>query len=132
MHLYKVGKRLSRRNTQSLSTPLLHNPKRVFIRPELKVRSTFTRLVDLPNHPRHLETIEDVDMLTHHARLVGTRRTELLEQHELLGGLGVLQCNGRFVAPFGYAAVRVDVDEIESRAAPVLGDVGVGEFVSTA
>jgi len=132
VHSCEIGKRLSRRNTQSLSTPLLHNPKRVLICPELKVHRAFPRLVDLPYHPRHLEPIEDVDMLTHHARLVGTRRAKLLEQHEFLGGLGMLQCEGRFVAPFGYAAVGVDVDEIEGRAVPVLGYVGIGEFVSAA
>ena len=46
--------------------------------------------------------------------------------------MGVLQCDGRFVAPFRYAAVGVDVDEIEGGAVPVLGDVRVGEFVSAA
>jgi hypothetical protein len=30
------------------------------------------------------------------------------------------------------AAVRVDIDEVEGVAGPVLGDVGVGEFIAPA
>jgi hypothetical protein len=128
----EIRKRLSRRNTQRLRRTRLNNPIRSLIRPELKVRSAFARLVDLPHHPRNLEAVEDVNVLTHHVGLIGASRTELLEQHEFFGGLRVLQCDGGFVAPFGDTAVRVDVDEVESRAGPVFGDVRVGKLVTAA
>jgi hypothetical protein len=70
-------------------------------------------------------------MLTHNARLVGTGSAEFLEKHEFLDSLSMLQCDGRFVALFRCAAVGVNVDEVEGCAAPVFGNVGVGEFGST-
>jgi hypothetical protein len=125
-----IRKRLRRRNTQSLRRTCLHNPIRILIRPELKVRSAFARLIDLPHHPRNLEPVEDINVLADYACLIRPRRTKFFEQHEFLGGLRVLESDGCFVAPFGYATVRVDVDEVEGCACPVLGDVGVWEFVA--
>jgi hypothetical protein len=128
----EIRKRLSRRNTQRLRRTRLNNPIGSLIRPELKVRSAFARLVDLPHHPWNLEAVEDVNVLTHHIRLVGASRTKFLEEHEFFSGLRVLQCNGGLIPPFGDAAVRVDVDKVEGCAGPVLGDIGVGKFVTAA
>jgi hypothetical protein len=126
----EIRKRLSRRNTQRLGRTLLHNAIGILVGPKLEIRRAFARLVNLPNHPRDLEPVEDINVLAHDTCLVRARSSELFKEHEFLGGLSVLQCNGRFVAPFGDAAVGVDVDEVEGCAVPVLGDVRVGEFVA--
>jgi hypothetical protein len=44
----------------------------------------------------------------------------------------MLQSNRTFGPELFDAAVRVDVDDVEGIAGPVLGDVGVGEFVAAA
>lgn len=71
-------------------------------------------------------------MLADNVRLVSTRSAEFFKDDEFFGGLRALECDGCFVAEFRDTAVGVDVDEVEGRAGPVLGDVGVGEFVAAA
>jgi hypothetical protein len=68
--LREIRKRLSRRDTQRLCRPRLDNPKCSLVGPELKVRSAFARLVDLPHHPRNFQPVENVNVLAHHVCLV--------------------------------------------------------------
>ena len=102
---------------------LLHDTIGRFVCPELKVSSSLSRLIDLPNHPWYFETIENVNVLADNSRLVRTCGTELFEENKLIGRFGVLKRDGRFVAELINAVVGVDVDKIKRRAVPVLGDI---------
>ena len=136
-----IGSRISLRaaNNKPLSTlqrsrlrrTLLHDLIRLLVRPKLKVIRTITRLTDLPRHPRHPQIIEHLDMVFESLRFVLARSAKLFKQHELVSLQVVLQSNRTLGSELLDAAVRVDVDDVEGVAGPVLGDVGVGEFVAS-
>lgn len=88
---------MSPSSTQRLCSTLLDRIVGLLIRPELKVRGTLAGLADLPDRPRNLQTVEDIDMLADNARLVSAGGTKLLKEYELLGSLGVLERNGCLV-----------------------------------
>ena len=110
---------------------LLHDLVRFLIRPKLEVIGTITRLADLPGHPRHPQVIENSNVVLQRLRFTLARSTELFEKHELVRVQCMLQSNRALGPELFDAAVRVNIDKIEGVAGPVLGDVGVGEFVAS-
>jgi hypothetical protein len=115
-----------------LQCPLLHNLIGLLIRPKLEIVRAIPRLADLPWHPRDSQAIENINMVLESLCFVHARSAKLLECHELPRFQRMLQSDGALGAELFDAAVRVDVDEIEGVAGPVLRDVGVGEFIASA
>lgn len=118
-----------------LSSPLrlpLHDAIRRLVSPKLKVRLPTARLADLPRHPGHAQFVEYSDVRGDLIGLLGARCAELLEQHQLVGGEGVIEGDATLLAELGHATVGMHIDNFKGRAGPVLGDVGVGEFVASA
>lgn len=126
------GPGLSRRQGTGLLTACFHDAVCLLVCPELKVARPIPRLADLPRHPRHAKVIEDLDVGRDLVRLCLTRCPKLFKQCQLVCLERTLQCDWAFVSELVYAAVRMQVHNVEGRTGPVLWDVRVWELVASA
>jgi hypothetical protein len=94
----EIRKSLGRSDSQCLCRALLHNTIGLLVGPELEIRRAVSRLADMSNHPRYLEPIGNINMLTNYACLIRACGPELFKKHEPLGRLGTLERNRRLVA----------------------------------